>query len=105
MTRPVLLYVEFPFLGPFGEALTTMLEPLAHEIAGTTGLRWKIWTENPASQRAGGVYLFDDEEHARRYLAHHTERLHGFGVRDIDARFLEVNKGLSRITASGLSVS
>lgn len=105
MTQPVLLYVEFPFLGPFGEALATMLEPLAQDIAGTAGLRWKIWTENPASQRAGGVYLFDDEARARDYLARHTERLHGFGVREIDARFLAVNTGLNRITASGLSVT
>ncbi|NJL87813.1 MAG: YdhR family protein [Leptolyngbyaceae cyanobacterium SM1_1_3] len=41
----------------------------AHKIASEVpGLVWKIWTYDPASLEAGGVYLFTDEASAQAYL-------------------------------------
>ena len=50
---PVLLQVDFPFSGPWGDAMTDALQGLAESIAQEPGLIWKIWTENPASGEAG----------------------------------------------------
>jgi hypothetical protein len=36
-------------------------------IAGLPGLLWKSWTYNDAERAAGGVYVFDSEEHARAW--------------------------------------
>ena len=53
----VLLQVDFPFAGPWGEAMTEALRGLAESIANEPGLIWKIWTENPATAEAGGISL------------------------------------------------
>jgi hypothetical protein len=42
----ILLQFDFPFEGPWGEAMTAALDGLAHDIAAEDGLLWKIWTEN-----------------------------------------------------------
>ena len=51
----VLLQVDFPFAGPWGEAMTEALRGLAESIANEPGLIWKIWTENPATAEAGWI--------------------------------------------------
>jgi Putative mono-oxygenase ydhR len=77
---------------------TTALLELAHRIADTPGLIWKVWTENPDMQEAGGVYLFEDETSLEAYLTLHTERLRSMGIHQINAKKFQVNIPLTHIT-------
>lgn len=92
-----LLQVDFPFSGPWGQDMTAAMTGLAQSIAEEPGLVWKIWTENPAEGRAGGVYLFSDRASAEAYLAMHSKRLRGFGIAEVSARIDSINAELSRI--------
>jgi hypothetical protein len=78
--------------------MAAALGGLAQDIAAEPGLQWKIWTENAATGRAGGIYLFADPENAARYLEKHTRRLEGFGITGISAQTFSVNPALSAIT-------
>lgn len=89
--------------GPWGEEAAGAFRGLAEIIAQAPGLRWKIWTENPRERRAGGIYLFDDQDSLDRYLTEHTARLQGFGVRDIRAVSFEVNETLTAVTGGPLA--
>jgi len=93
----VLLQIDFPFQGPWGAAMTTAMKGLAESIAQEPGLIWKIWTENPDSHEAGGIYLFEDQASAEAYLAMHTRRLQSFGVPKVNAKLFFVNAELSAI--------
>ena len=97
-----LLQIDFGFDGPWGEQLHLAARELATDIAHERGLRWKVWTEDPAGGRAGGVYLFDDRALAAEYLEKHSRRLAGFGVSDLRALLLDVNDGLTQITRGPL---
>ncbi|WP_374340840.1 YdhR family protein [Azonexus sp.] len=46
---PYLLQVDFPYPGPWGDAMTAAMTGLAQSIAGEPGLLWKLWTENEAA--------------------------------------------------------
>ncbi len=92
-----LLQVDFPMNGPFGEEMSKAFKDLAEDIAKEEGIIWKIWTENKDTKEAGGIYLFSDEENAKRYLAKHTKRLEGFGINGIRGRIFDVNQPLSQI--------
>ena len=94
----VLLQVDFPFAGPFGNDMSAALGDLAQHIAGESGLIWKIWTECATQQMAGGIYLFSDRTSAETYLAMHRARLTGFGIEGIRAVIFDVNPELTRIT-------
>ena len=72
----------------------------AERISGLPGLQWKIWIYDDASAVAGGIYLFDSEEHARAWG---DEMLPGSlgrlpGVSGIDARYFDVDERLSEVT-------
>lgn len=95
-----LLQFDFDFSGPWGGELAAGLEGLAHDIAAEDGLIWKIWTENQAEGRAGGIYLFRDAASAERYRLKHSARLAGFGVDEIRSCSFDVNDRLSSITRS-----
>lgn len=97
-----LLQIDFPFDGPFGEAMAEQLAELAASIAQEPGLIWKIWTENAEESAAGGIYLFNDESSALAYLHKHQERLKGFGIPEIRARVFSVNGSLSAATYAPL---
>lgn len=94
---PVIMYVDFPHKGPFGEDLKKQLSELAESINSEPGFIWKIWTENKEEQKAGGVYMFDSKENASCYLSMHSERLTQWGYTDIKGQIFEVNEGLSTI--------
>ncbi len=94
----VLLQIDFPYNGPFGEEMASAFAPLAQSIAQESGLIWKIWTENSETNEAGGIYLFEDRTSAEAYLAMHTARLESFGVHGIRSKFFGVNETLSHIT-------
>lgn len=93
-----LLQIDFPANGPWGDAMAEAYGPLAEVIAETPGLLWKIWTEDEATQRAGGIYLFAERDAAAAYLAVHTVRLASFGITDIQAKLFAVNAPLTAIT-------
>lgn len=90
-----LWYVEFSSPGPFGDEAAEAYAELAADIAQEEGLIWKVWTENPEHNRAGGVYLFETAEAAQRYAAKHTKRLEGFGISEITSATWGVNDHLS----------
>lgn len=92
-----LLQVDFPFTGPFGEEMANAMKDLAESIAKEPGFIWKVWTENPETNEAGGIYLFEDEASARAYLQKHTERLKGFGIPEVNGKVFRVNEALSAI--------
>lgn len=91
------LQIDFPFNGPFGDEMQQAMQPLAESIVQEPGLLWKIWTENPDTQEAGGVYLFSDAASAHNYLEKHQARLTANGVTGIRAKFFSVNSPLSLI--------
>lgn len=91
------LQIDFPFNGPFAEAMHQAMQPLAESIIQEPGIVWKIWTENPATQEAGGVYLFSDASSAQNYLEMHTARLTANGVTGIRSKLFSVNQPLSQI--------
>lgn len=92
-----LLQVDFPYPGPWGQAMTEAMDGLARSIADEPGLIWKIWTENEAAGEAGGVYLFKDLASAQAYLAMHTARLKGFGIATVNGKIFAVNDALSQL--------
>lgn len=93
----VILQVDFPSQGPFGEAMSQAYQTLAESINLETGMIWKIWTENSDTQEAGGIYLFDYQENAEKYLKMHTARLTSFGVKSIRGKIFQINSVLSDI--------
>lgn len=93
-----ILQVDFPHDGIFGDEMAIAFAELAQDISSEEGLVWKIWTENQANKEAGGIYLFDNEEDAKRYLQKHTQRLEAFGYSNIRAKIFAVNEALSKIT-------
>jgi len=97
-----LVQFDFPYSGPWGEEMTAAMGDLARDIAGETGLVWKIWTENQASGRAGGIYVFETPEAAAAYTEKHSARLQAFGITGINAQSFDVNGDLSAITRAPL---
>ena len=75
---------------------------LAESIAQEPGLIWKIWTENPLTREAGGIYLFADRASAEAYLAMHTARLKSFGITPVNGKIFAVNEALSAIDRAPL---
>lgn len=98
----VVLIMDFPFDGPWGAALADAMRPIAAEIAAAEGLVWKIWTEDPAGRRAGGIYLFESDVAAERYRAAHFARLAAFGITGVAVRRYRPNAALSAQTAAPL---
>jgi hypothetical protein len=72
----------------------------AERINGLPGLQWKIWIYDDSRAVAGGIYLFDTEDHARAWgdqmLPGSLGRLPG--VSAIDAQYFDVDERLSEIT-------
>lgn len=97
-----IVQVDFPYTGPFGDEMAQAFTDLAHDIANESGLIWKIWTENAQNNTAGGIYLFDNEADARRYIQKHTQRLESFSLTNIRAVLFEANPKLSHITKAPL---
>lgn len=99
----VILEMDFaappPPYPPPGPERDAALRPLAESIAAETpGLLWKIWIEDAASGRAGGLYAFESRAAAEAYQAMHTARVLARGASDIRARIWDVNRPLSAIT-------
>lgn len=103
MRASVVLAMDFSASPPWGEARAAGLRQLAASIAaGTPGLLWKIWTEDPAGGRAGGLYAFATRAEAEAYAAMHEGRVRARGATDIRARIWDVNADLSAVTRGPL---
>ena len=100
-----LLQIDFPSHGPWGEDLTKKVSDLAHHLSKTPGMVWKIWTENSRTGDCGGVYLFTDENAANNFLKEHLPRLDSLGIKNVRAKILDVNEGLSRITRGPIAAA
>ena len=99
----VLLQVDFPFAGPWGDEMAAGMKDLAASIAHEPGLLWKIWTENRDTGEAGGIYLFADTGSAEAYLQMHRARLLSFGIPVVNAKLFDINLPLSLIDRAPLS--
>jgi hypothetical protein len=64
---PKVLQINFTFSVSPAELRQAWLA-VAHPIADTPGLRWKIWLMNEVKREAGGVYLFDDADAMQAFL-------------------------------------
>ncbi|MGF6435281.1 monooxygenase [Kosakonia sp. 1610] len=92
-----LVQINFDFNGPFGDEMSQQLVELAESINQEPGFLWKVWTENALAQEAGGIYLFDSEANAQRYMDKHMERLKQFGATNITVKLFDVNEPLTRL--------
>ena len=98
-----LLQIDFAYAGPWARDMAVALRPLAEEIASMPGLCWKIWIEDETARRAGGIYLFADQNALEAYLRRHTERLAALGIRDVEVRVRDVNDALGAISRAPLA--
>jgi hypothetical protein len=70
-----ILQVNYRFPKPFKDVLKEQIEKNrgkavegAKHIATISGLRWKIYLQNPEKGEVGGIYLFEDEASLKAYL-------------------------------------
>ena len=95
----VLVQFDFGFPGEMmGPALTAMARDLAESITKEPGFISKIWTENPKTNEAGGIYLFTDEASATAYATMHTARATAMGAQNLRCKIFFINEELTRIT-------
>ncbi|WP_368901868.1 monooxygenase [Oceanobacillus oncorhynchi] len=93
-----ILQIDFTMEGPFGEEMATAFHDLAMSIREEEGFQWKIWTENPDANEAGGIYVFETKEAAEKYLDMHTKRLAQFGLENVRAKVFGINETLTKVT-------
>ncbi len=95
--------MDFVAAPPWGAERVAALRALAESIAADTpGLLWKIWTEDAAAGRAGGLYAFASRAEAEGYRDMHASRVAARDGTDIRAHIWGVNAGLSTITRAPL---
>jgi hypothetical protein len=95
--------MDYPFSGPWGSEMAQDYSGLARAIADVPGLICKVWTENPETGEAGGIYLFEDEASLDSYLEGKIDRMKASGIEDIRARKFDVNERLTQITRGRIS--
>jgi hypothetical protein len=93
-----LVIFDFPARKACGEEQRRALRALAEDIAAEPDLLWKIWTEDKAAGRSGGIYLFRNRAAAEAYHAKHAARLTAVGVTGIEAVYRSYNAELTAIT-------
>ena len=96
---------DFPARKPGGEEQARAFRALAEDIAAEPDLLWKIWTEDKAAGRSGGIYLFCTREAAEAYHAKHAARLMAAGVTGIEAVYRSYNAELTAITRGPVASS
>ena len=99
----VILQVNFPMQGPWGDEMASAYGPLAESINDEPGFIWKVWIEDEAAQTAGGIYLFEDRATAAAYAEMHAARMAGFGVTDAEFVISDINEALTSITHGRLT--
>lgn len=92
----VLVQINFNFpVEMMGDALSQGAKELAESINLEPGFVAKIWIENSDTAESGGIYLFQDQVSAERYVDMHTQRVVGMGATNIDVKYFQVNQSLS----------
>jgi len=97
MTLTFILQVDFKMNGPFGDEMAEAFTDLAKSINEEDGFIFKIWTESPETNEAGGIYNFETKETAEKYLSMHTKRLAGFGITEVNGKIFAINTKLTEI--------
>ena len=92
------LQVDFKMNGPWGDEMAEGFSDLAKSINEEEGFMWKIWTESPETNEAGGIYIFETKETAEKYIDMHSKRLASFGITDVNAKIFAINSKLTKIT-------
>jgi hypothetical protein len=92
-----LLQVDFKTPSPFTPQMMEMMIDLAKSINNQPGMIWKIWTQKPAEQLGGGIYLFEDDQSAENYLEMHSARLSKMGITEIRGIIFDINEPLTEI--------
>jgi Putative mono-oxygenase ydhR len=98
MIMTVLLQVDFPLEGPFGNEMAEAFSDLAKSINEEPGFLWKIWTENQETKEAGGIYAFATIKDAETYAEMHKKRMANLGVSNPRFKIFDINEGLTRLT-------
>lgn len=98
-----LVIFDFPARKAGGEEQAHALRALAENIAAEPDLIWKIWTEDKAAGRSGGIYLFRNRTAAEAYHAKHAARLNAAGITGIEAVYRSYNAELTAITRGPVS--
>jgi len=98
MNMAYVLQVDFKMNGPWGDEMAEGFSDLAKSINEEEGFMWKIWTESPETNEAGGIYIFETKETAQKYIEMHSKRLAGFGIIDVNAKIFAINSKLTEIT-------
>jgi len=77
-----------------------LVDSVAHAFLDVPGLKWKIWLLNPATQEAGGIYLFDSQASLEAYLSGPlVAKLRGIPfVRNISVKQFEVMPEATALT-------
>lgn len=92
------LQMDFKMDGPFGDEMAEEFSDLAKSINDEEGFMWKIWTEKPETNEAGGIYIFETEKDAKNYLDMHMDRLDDAGATEVNAKIFAINSKLTDIT-------
>lgn len=92
------LQVDFKHEGPFGEEMASTFSDLARSINEEPGFLWKIWTENEETREAGGIYVFETKEDAKKYEDMHRARMSSLGVTNPNFKIFDINEKLTQIT-------
>ncbi|PBB06486.1 monooxygenase [Salimicrobium humidisoli] len=92
-----ILQMDFDMDGPFGEEMAEGFAGLAESINEEKGFLWKVWTENPDTKEAGGIYAFETKEATEEYLEKHSARLKEFGITGIRSKLFRMNEALTKI--------
>lgn len=99
----VVLQIDFTMSAEMlGDRLVNPATELAKSITQEPGFIAKIWTENKATNEAGGIYLFTDRETAQNYVDMHQQRVAKMGASNINYKIFEINEPLTKITQGPL---
>ena len=94
----ILVQINFDFpVEMMGEALSQGVKGLADSINNEPGFIAKIWIENDETAESGGIYLFEDQGNAERYVEMHRRRVETMGAANISVKYFQVNDVLSEI--------
>jgi hypothetical protein len=85
--------------GPELQSDAALVEVAEQVASSVGGLQWKVWISSAADKLAGGIYLFDDVETARKWgEGRLREMLSAIGGTNISMKYFDVDTKLSTIT-------
>ena len=95
----MILQINFNLNVPVAE-YRKMADSIAHAFLDVPGLKWKIWLLNPATQEAGGIYLFDSQASLDAYLnGPLVAQLKGLtAIRNLSAKQFDVMPEITALT-------